>query len=130
MKKFVLTLLFLLFTVPAFAHVATAPRGEVDYGSGWCLQQGGIGYQPFEAIGGLRVDCVTETHIVEVAFAPSWAVALKKAQDLSASTVWFLQPGVVLILLHEEDQAYLDQLKNSAPPDVTIWTIDGQNLSF
>jgi len=127
MKKLLLTILISFFASSALAHVATAPRGEVDYGSGWCLQQGGVGYQTYEPLG-IRVDCVTETHIIEIAFHHSWRAAVKKAESLSVATG--KSPGVAIIADFEEDRSTIEQLRSSAPPGMSIWLINERETAY
>lgn len=89
----------------------------------WCAQNAGM--LEVRLPGGLRIDCETDTHAVEVDFAPKWAEAV--GQSLAYAAATGKRPGILLILEWPADERHLAKLrdvitKNALPIDV--WTIE------
>lgn len=71
-----------------------------------------------------RVDCLTETHAIEVEFANKWKNAI--GQSLHYALMTGKKAGIALILRKETDQRYLDQLNrvikaNQLP--IFVWVV-------
>lgn len=80
--------------------------------------------------GGSRVDCLTETHAVEVEFAPKWKEAI--GQSLYYAKKTGKKPGIVLIKERPEDQKYLGRLiytvrKNY--PFIKVWAMKPEDIT-
>ena len=90
---------FLLWTVLA----VTLP--ESHYQQQWCDEHKGV--MEYRIPGG-RVDCLTETHAVEVDFARKWAEAIGQALYYSHYTG--KKPGIVLIMGTDRDNTRLENI--------------------
>lgn len=64
--------LLIILLLPSLAFASDYP--ERVYQEAWCAKNGGI--TEVVLSGGSRVDCLTETHAVEVEFAPKWKEAI------------------------------------------------------
>ena len=89
----------------------------------WCARNAGT--LEVRLAGGLRIDCETDTHAVEVDFAPKWAEAV--GQSLAYAAATGKRPGILLILERPSDERHLTKLhdaitQNALPIDV--WTIE------
>lgn len=107
--KLQLIALFLALSVPYHALSAKAKYFEDAYRDAWCDEHG-IGNE-VRMYNGTRVDCITETHAVEVDFAYKWAEAIGQAVNGANQTG--LRPGILLILELPNDTRYLDRLKDN-----------------
>ncbi len=67
---------------------------EKYYQQQWCSAQGGVA--EYRLDDGTRVDCLTDTHAVEVDFARKWAESIGQALYYGLQTG--KRPGVLLIL--------------------------------
>ncbi|OIJ73502.1 MAG: hypothetical protein A2V21_304005 [Deltaproteobacteria bacterium GWC2_55_46] len=92
---------------------------ERAYQARWCENAGGVA----EAVlpDRTRVDCLTDTHAVEVDFAPKWAEAI--GQALYYSSMTGRSPGILLIMEREGDRRFLDRvLRVSGELGIDVWT--------
>lgn len=95
---------------------------ERIYQDAWCAAQGGM--LEVRLPGGLRIDCETATHAVEVDFASKWAEAV--GQCLAYAGATGKHPGILLILEHPSDSRYLDKLRQTIAVGglpIDVWTI-------
>lgn len=98
---------------------------ERAYQTEWCRSAGGIA----EVIlpDRTRVDCLTETHAVEVDFARKWAEAVGQALYYSQATG--RAPGILLIIEEEGDERFLERLlKVTERLGVAVWTATPEDL--
>lgn len=121
--KIIISLFLLL---PSLAFAADYP--ERAYQEAWCARQGGLTEVVLK--GGSRVDCLTETHAVEVEFAPKWKEAI--GQSLYYAKKTGKKPGIVLIKERPEDQKYLGRLiytvrKNY--PFIKVWAMKPEDIT-
>lgn len=73
-----------------------------------------------------RVDCLGETHAIEVDFAPKWAEAI--GQSLHYSALTGKAPGVALILTNTQDNIHMKRLFNIIRVwrlPIQVWVIRG-----
>lgn len=70
------SLLIAIILIPVFAYAAHL-HPEKAYQQAWCDSNDGV----MEVVlsGGSRVDCLTETHAIEVEFAEKWKEAVGQA---------------------------------------------------
>jgi len=98
---------------------------EKEYQNLWCQQHGGV--TEVVLADSARIDCLTETHAIEVEFAAKWAESIGQALYYSYRTG--LQPGVLLILERKSDARYQKRLQAVADEyGITIWTITPADL--
>ena len=103
--KFVLILLLILISVPAFAH----EHSEASYQHAWCKIYGGI--EEYENKDYTRVDCLTKTNAVEFDFANKWAESIGQALHYQHMTG--KRGKVVLILENPQKQmCYFKRVEN------------------
>lgn len=117
---FVIALICLVScSVPAQAkHLHT----ERVYQEHWCAAQPGT--LEVSLPGGLRIDCETVTHAVEVDFAPKWAEAV--GQSLAYAAATGKRPGILLILEMSGDSRHLAKLRSVIDAfalPIDVWTI-------
>ena len=96
-----------------------AKQPESHYQRKWCEAQ--HGRTEVRLSDRTRVDCILDTHAVEVDFARKWAEAI--GQSLHYSRMTGKRAGILLIMLSPKDQKHLDRLLNvvrhfSLPIDV------------
>lgn len=97
-----------------------AVSAEKDYQIPWCLAANG---KTEVRIKGGRIDCLTDTHAVEVDFARKWKEAISQARWYGLQTG--KTPGILLIM-GGGDRKYLEYLREyMAGYDIYIrvWTI-------
>lgn len=123
MKKYlvasVIAVLILYTSDPAYAK---HKYKEKEYQKLWCDKAGGV--MEYVVSGGSRVDCLTDTHAVEVEFAPKWKEAVGQALYYGKKTK--RTPGILLILESKDDNKYLGRLIYTVKknyPFVRVWTI-------
>ncbi|MBT0663537.1 hypothetical protein KI809_04400 [Geobacter pelophilus] len=110
-------LLFLLAAEPA---IAAHKHLEKEYQKEWCDDHFYKMEYPLED--GSHIDCLTETHAVEVEFAPKWAESV--GQSLYYALKTGKQPGVVLILESSKDRKFLERLQAVADGyGIAVWTM-------
>ena len=85
-----------------------AKQPESHYQRKWCEAQHGRTEVRLPAR--TRVDCILDTHAVEVDFARKWAEAI--GQSLHYSRMTGKRAGILLIMLSPKDQKHLDRLLN------------------
>jgi hypothetical protein len=91
LRTLIVTFLLFLFAIPTQAkHL----HPERYYQEKWCSEMGGAVEVRMDDK--TRVDCITNTHAVEVDFAPKWAEAIGQALYYGAKTG--MQPGILLIM--------------------------------
>ena len=70
---------------------------------------------------GTRLDCLTDDYAIEFDFAPKWAESVGQALYYSLKTG--RQPGVVLIMVNDGDERYLERLNALAVKyNIKVWT--------
>lgn len=119
-----LVVLVLSSLLACCASVATAARHdhyEAYYQAIWCNQQNGTTeYVLFDRT---RVDCLTQSHAIEVDFAEkAWKEGVGQAYWYSLVTR--RQPGVLVILEREDDCRYMARLRDMTHflhPKITVW---------
>lgn len=90
-----------------WAILAAHVHPEAYYQQQWCDEQKGV--MEYVLDDRSRVDCLTETHAIEVEFAPKWKESIGQALFYGIKTG--KKPGVVLIIEKDSDGKYLDRLK-------------------
>lgn len=116
-----LAALLLLVSCAVPAHAKHLHR-EHFYQQIWCDQHGGA--VEVRLPGGLRIDCETATHAVEVDFAAKWAEAV--GQSIAYAGATGHRPGILLILEKPSDIRFLRRLQQAIAMscvDIDIWTI-------
>jgi len=95
---------------------------EKVYQEHFCKLFGGI--MEYRLKDRTRVDCLIDTHAIEVDFAKKWAESI--GQSLYYASQTSRKPAVLLIMEDEErDQKYLDRLeKVSITHNIDIWIIN------
>lgn len=129
MKKYLLTSIITALTLYTSAPAYGKHKfKEKEYQKVWCDKAGGV--MEHVVSGGSRVDCLTDTHAVEVEFAPKWKESVGQALYYGKKTK--RTPGILLILESKADNKYLGRLiytikKNY--PFVRVWTIRPEALT-
>ncbi|SDL46565.1 hypothetical protein SAMN05660337_3000 [Maridesulfovibrio ferrireducens] len=116
MKTLVLSVLILF--MPSIAGGA-----ERDYQVLWCDQN--HGKTEYRLPDATRVDCLTETHAVEMDFGRKWAEAI--GQSLYYASCTGKRAGVVLIMNKKKDARYLRRLNEAisyAKLPIDVWVMD------
>jgi len=95
---------------------------EKAYQEHFCNEFGGI--TEYRLKDKTRVDCLIDTHAIEVDFAKKWAESI--GQSLYYASKTSRKPAVLLIMEDEKrDQKYLDRLENvSQTHHIDIWIIN------
>lgn len=125
MKKVVLTMGAALLAFAMLSAVgARSTRGELDYAAEWCAAAGGVA--EVVLIDRTRVDCVTQTHAIEVERAGKWPEAI--GQALHYARLTGLRPGIVIIRDTAYAERYVTRLRATVSTwrlPIDIWEIDG-----
>ncbi|KEQ13981.1 hypothetical protein GZ78_25410 [Endozoicomonas numazuensis] len=101
---------------------AKAAEPEFWYQKVWC--EGNNGKVEERLNDGRRVDCVTDSHAIEMDFANKWPEAIGQSLDYAMLTK--KQAGIVLILKKSSDQAHWDRLQQVVDHyqlPVTTWKL-------
>lgn len=101
--------------------LAYADKSERDYQAEWCQ-----GEKEVVLSDRTRVDCLTDTHAIEIEFAHKWKEAI--GQSLHYSLMTSEKAGIALILRKPEDKKYLEaliQLIEANKLNIKTWTIEG-----
>ncbi|PHR55833.1 MAG: hypothetical protein COA44_09330 [Arcobacter sp.] len=95
---------------------------EKVYQEHFCKKFGGITEYRLEDK--TRVDCLIQTHAIEVDFAKKWAESIGQSLYYASKTA--RKPAVLLIMEDEKrDQKYLDRLEHvSKTHNIDIWIIN------
>ena len=113
----------MLFLLQASAFAGDVP--ESAYLRTWCAAHAG---QPeVHLADGSRVDCLTQSHAVEMDFCHKWAEAV--GQSLFYSQQTGRRAGIVLILDKRLGQKHLWRLLStirSAGLDIDVWTMEAE----
>lgn len=105
MKKIIIALLFIFISNSCYA----TKHLEGSYQAYWCKAHNGI--MEYKNSDKTRVDCLTETHVVEFDFAKKWAESV--GQALYYQFMTNKKPMVVLIIENEEsEQRYVERVKS------------------
>ncbi|WP_062260643.1 hypothetical protein [Endozoicomonas arenosclerae] len=115
---FILTTLF----VSSVSCSIKASEPELWYQKVWCEGNGGKVESRLED--GRRVDCITDSHAIEMDFANKWPEAIGQSLDYAMLTK--KQAGIVLILKKPSDQQYWDRLQQVVKHyqlPVTTWKL-------
>lgn len=113
-----LFLSFLVIFLPSLVCAA-----EKDYQELWCNQN--KGQMEYRLPDATRVDCLTETHAVEMDFGKKWAEAIGQSLYYAACTG--KRAGVVLIMNKEKDNRFLRRLNEAityAQLPIDVWVMD------
>lgn len=113
---------FIGFVIVGAAMPAVA--AESDYRDVWCRANSGKAEHVLDDR--TRVDCLTETHAVEVEFAPKWAEAVGQALFYSAKTG--KRPGILIVLKDQSERRFLERLFRVIAGQclpIEVWTVDG-----
>lgn len=95
---------------------------ELDLAEQWC---NGKGKPEVTLLDRTRVDCLTDTHAIEVEYAHKWKQAI--GQSLHYALMTDKQAGIVLILRKEADYRYLESLTRVADRynlPINVWTLN------
>lgn len=96
----------ILLFITGHGSIWAAPV-EAWYQNVWC--RGMKGEVEVRMEDGRRIDCLTDTHAIEIEFARKWSEAVGQALDYSMLTS--KQAGIVLVLKHAQDETYWQRLK-------------------
>ena len=102
-RKVILIILIILVTVT----VLYAKKTESFFQHQWCLFEGG--QAEYVLPDRTRIDCLTESHAVEVDFAQKWYEAI--GQSLHYSHMSRKRAGILLILRKPHDEILLKRLQ-------------------
>ena len=111
------TLTLLLLFVSALAY---ADKSERDYQDEWCQ-----GEKEVVLSDKTRVDCLTDTHAIEIEFANKWKEAI--GQSLHYSLMTGKKAGIVLILRKPSDikyTSYLNKVIEANELSIKVMTIE------
>ncbi|WP_084154111.1 hypothetical protein [Maridesulfovibrio frigidus] len=120
MKVCIMLLAILSISYPAFGS-------ERDYQDLWCNQN--HGEVEFRLPDATRVDCLTDTHAVEMDFGRKWAEAI--GQSLYYASCTGKRAGVVLIVDKSKEGRYLRRLNEAityAKLPIDVWIMDSKVL--
>ncbi len=120
MKACMALIILLSISVPSLG-------AERDYQDLWCNQN--HGEVEFRLPDATRVDCLTETHAVEMDFGRKWAEAI--GQSLYYASCTGKRAGVVLIVDKDKDGRYLRRLNEAityAKLPIDVWVMDPKAL--
>ena len=119
MTNWIFTILFLLIWSYG-AYGSERLHKERVYQLEWCAEQGGV--TEYVLPDRTRVDCLTDTHAIEIDFADQWYCAV--GQALHYARMAEREPGIALILEHPEDEKYLERLRPiAAEAGIRVWVI-------
>lgn len=109
----------ILIPSPIISLILAPPFPEKHYQQQWCDKHHGV--MEYWTPGG-RVDCLTETHAVEVDFARKWAEAI--GQSLYYSHYTGKKPGILLVIGTERDQIRIKHIKPVVEKHgIDVWTV-------
>jgi hypothetical protein len=117
-----LLILISLVIIPLLGH---ANRLESDYQNEWCQ-----GKKEVVLEDRTRVDCLTNTHAIEIEFANKWKEAI--GQSLHYSLMTSRKAGIVLIMRKPTDQKYMESLESVINKNnllIDIWLIPASKES-
>ena len=103
-RKLILCSLILLGVVT----ISYAKISESFFQHQWCLIEGG--QTKYTLPDRTRIDCLTESHAVEVDFADKWAEAL--GQSLHYSPMTGKRAGILLVLSTPNDDRLLKRMES------------------
>ncbi|CAM3726980.1 hypothetical protein [Parendozoicomonas haliclonae] len=110
------------FTLLIFATNSAQATNENWYQKVWC--EGMNGQIEVELEEGPRVDCLTQTHAIEMDFAKKWHEAI--GQALHYAHLTGKEAGIVLILKSHGDKHHLDNAKtiiNTYRLPISLWPL-------
>lgn len=111
------TALAAYLTLASAANADNLP--EKHYQQQWCDERNGV--MEYRVPGG-RVDCLTDTHAVEVDFARKWAEAI--GQSLYYAHYTGKKPGILLIVSTGKDQIRLKNIKPVVEKlGIEVWVV-------
>ncbi|MCP3940031.1 MAG: hypothetical protein GY710_00920 [Desulfobacteraceae bacterium] len=117
-----ITILIVLICLTPALLFAKHLYPEKYYQNIWCAEKQGKTEQVLSDR--TRCDCLTDTHSIEVDFAPKWAESIGQALHYSIMTG--KSPGILLIIEKEKDWKYYHRVRKiieSYKLPVTVWTI-------
>ena len=115
--------LFLLLLCFSFhTNLSYAAEKEIWYQKVWC--EGKRGDVEYKLKDGRRVDCLTDTHAIEMDFASKWPEAVGQSLDYAMLTG--KQAGIVLILNKDSDLQHWRRMKlviKHYQLPITVWRL-------
>lgn len=112
-KVFFILASLLLFSATAFT--AEVKKYEKDYQNEWCAGETEVVLHDRT-----RIDCVTQTHAIEIDWCNKWAEGV--GQSLYYAKVTGKKPGLALICSEDETSRYPSRAKLAAP-EIDIFII-------
>jgi len=116
-------ILITLAIIPLLGHAGKG-KLESDYQNKWSQSK-----KEVVLIDRTRVDCLTDTHAIEVEFANKWKEAI--GQSLHYSLMTGKKAGIVLIMRKPTDQKYMAALERVIDHNnliIDLWLIPTGNL--
>jgi len=129
-KHYIILIILLVLGCQQSSHVEkTVKKNEAYYQKKWCSEHNGI--TEYILQDRTRVDCLTDTHAIEVDFAGKWAESIGQSLFYGAKTK--KKPGIVLIIVKEKDIRYYQRLeftkrKYTLPVDIFPVDKNGNEL--
>ena len=105
-----------------FASASVCASNEAWYQQIWC--EGQRGRAEVELPSGHRVDCLTQTHAIEMDFARKWPEAI--GQSLHYAMLTGKRPGIVLIINTVRELRHFASARSVIEHyhlPVTLWTL-------
>ena len=116
MKKILLLIILVLFSISTFSQTK---QRESYYQKEFAKVMDGVTEVVLEDR--TRVDIVTQTHAIEVDFAPKWAENIGQALHYELMTG--KKAGVLLVMRGDEEVRFLEILMGVAVPHgIDVWT--------
>jgi len=112
-----------IITLTLLLSITSLAKRESEYQKEWAETNGG--QLEYRLPDRTRCDILTETHAIEVDFAPKWSEAFGQALWYSFQTG--KKPGIVLILRKKADRKHLIRLESLIQHhqlDIKVWVID------
>lgn len=98
----------MIFPLILSVVLATHLYPEKHYQEQWCSDHGGV--MEYVLDDKSRVDCLTDTHAIEVEFAPKWKEAIGQALFFGIKTK--RKPGILIISENPDtDAKYIKRLR-------------------
>jgi len=107
-------------TLAMLVTLTANAKTEADHQAQWCP-----GKKEVELKDLTRVDCLTDTHAIEIEWAHNWKEAI--GQSLHYALMTGKAPGITLIYKKPSDKRYRDQLRavlDANRLEINIWVIE------
>ena len=112
-------MLMALILLIAPANAKTEADHQADHQAEWCPGQKEVELKDLT-----RVDCLTDTHAIEIEWAYNWKEAI--GQSLHYALMTGKAPGIALIYKKPSDKRYGDQLETVLDANhlnIKVWVI-------